>query len=269
MHDTFSRMTCNDPVAMTWGVAGQSVIVTGAASGIGAAVADAFAAAGARVLGLDIDWPTGRTGACDATLDLDVTDPAGVRGAVDHALDLHGSPDVLVNSAGIMRARDSFFDFDEADWRAMYDVNVVGTVTCLQAVAASMRAAERGGAIVNVASIAGRSGRTFSPPYAASKAAVINLTRSAAAALAPHGIRVNAVAPGIVDTDMTRRIAEQVSRDRGLTPGEFATRRLDEVPLGRIGTAAEVAQAVLFLASPQAGYVTGQTLNVDGGLECN
>ena len=161
----------------------------------------------------------------------------------------------------------SFFDFDDDDWREIHDVNVVGTFNCMQAVAGAMRRSGSGGAIVNIASTAGRRGRTLSPPYAASKAAVINLTRSAAVALAPHGIRVNAVAPGIIDTAMTRRIASQAGGTGDLAIDEFTARRLDDVPLARIGTAAEVAQAVLFLASPQAAYVTGQTLNVDGGLE--
>jgi NAD(P)-dependent dehydrogenase (short-subunit alcohol dehydrogenase family) len=126
---------------------------------------------------------------------------------------------------------------------------------------------ERGeGAIVNIASIAGRNGRTLSPPYAASKAAVINITRCAALTLASKGVRVNAVAPGIIDTDFNRRLGAQFGPRDGLTPEQYVAKRVEMVPLGRIGTADDIARVVCFLASPHAGYVTGQTLNVDGGI---
>jgi NAD(P)-dependent dehydrogenase (short-subunit alcohol dehydrogenase family) len=134
---------------------------------------------------------------------------------------------------------------------------------CIQEAARAMGA--RGGAIVNVASVAGRDGKTLSPPYAASKAAVINLTRSTARLLAPQGIRVNAVCPGLIDTEFNARLGRQLGPAEGLTAEEFVAKRAETIPIGRIGTADDVARVVCFLASPAAGYVTGQSVNVDGG----
>jgi NAD(P)-dependent dehydrogenase (short-subunit alcohol dehydrogenase family) len=247
-----------------WGLAGKTALVTGAAAGIGAGIAAALTEAGARVFGADVAWDAAGAGA-DASvvrLDLDVTDRAAVRAAVERIRADTGSLDVLVNNAGAMRAR-GFFEYDEDDWRTILDVNASGVFFCLQAAAEAM---ERGGAIVNIASIAGRNGRTMSPPYAASKAAVINITRSCALTLAPQGIRVNAVCPGIIDTEFNLRLGRQFGPAEGLTPEEFVARRVEMVPLGRIGTPQDVARVVCFLASPYAGYVTGQTLNVDGGI---
>jgi meso-butanediol dehydrogenase/(S,S)-butanediol dehydrogenase/diacetyl reductase len=252
---------------MDWGLSGKTALVTGAAAGIGATIAQHLADSGARVFGSDLAWPAGAgSGSGSPTpLTVDVTDRSAVRAAVARIAAEAGGLDVLVNNAGTMRARDGFFDYDETDWRAILDVNASGVFFCLQA-AAEIMSERGGGAIVNIASIAGRNGRTLSPPYAASKAAVINITRSAASTLAPKGIRVNAVAPGIIDTDFNRRLGEQFGPRDGLTPEQYVAKRAEIVPLGRIGTPDDVARVVCFLASPYAGYVTGQTLNVDGGI---
>jgi NAD(P)-dependent dehydrogenase (short-subunit alcohol dehydrogenase family) len=252
---------------MDWGLTGKTAVVTGAAAGIGAAIARHLADAGARVFGADLAWPGGEgsTGESPTPVKLDVTDRSAVRAAVARIAAEAGGLDVLVNCAGTMRARDGFFDYDEGDWRSILDVNASGLFFCLQA-GAEMMSERGGGAIVNIASIAGRNGRTLSPPYAASKAAVINITRSAAATLAPKGVRVNAVAPGIIDTEFNRRLGEQFGPRDGLTPEQYVAKRAEIVPLGRIGTVDDVAGVVCFLASPHAGYVTGQTLNVDGGI---
>jgi NAD(P)-dependent dehydrogenase (short-subunit alcohol dehydrogenase family) len=166
----------------------------------------------------------------------------------------------------MMRARDSIFDYDESDWESTLAVNTSGLFFCLQAAAKVMREHRSAGSIVNVASGAGRTGRTFSPPYAASKAAVINITRSSALTLAADGIRVNAVAPGLIDTEFNRRLGVQFGESLGMTPEQHLSKRAEPVPLGRVGTAADVARVICFLASPLASYVTGQTVNVDGGL---
>jgi NAD(P)-dependent dehydrogenase (short-subunit alcohol dehydrogenase family) len=252
---------------MDWRLSGKTALVTGAAAGIGAAIASQLAAAGANVFGADLAWSGSDDPDAPSHLTpvrLDVTDRAAVRAAV-REIAAESGLHVLVNNAGTMRARESFFEYDEDDWRSILAVNASGVFFCLQAAAEVMREA-RDGAIVNVASIAGRNGRTMSPPYAASKAAVINITRSASLALSGSGIRVNAVAPGIIDTDFNRRLGEQFGPNEGLTAEQFVAKRAETVPIGRIGTAGDVASVVCFLASPYAAYVTGQTLNVDGGI---
>lgn len=252
---------------MDWGFGGKTVLVTGAAAGIGSEIARHFVDAGARVFGADREWPEADDESGAVTqIAVDVRDRDAVRAAVNHVTRESGGLDVLVNNAGTMRARDSIFDYDEDDWRTILEVNASGLFFCLQAGAQAMSERGAGGAIVNLASTAGRNGKTLSPPYAASKAAVINITRSSALMLASEGIRVNAVAPGIIDTDFNRRLGAQFGPRDGLSPEEFVAKRAAVVPLGRIGTATDVARVVCFLASPFADYVTGQTLNVDGGI---
>jgi NAD(P)-dependent dehydrogenase (short-subunit alcohol dehydrogenase family) len=198
----------------------------------------------------------------------DVGDVSATEQLVTRIIQEFGQLDVLVNNAGLIRAS-PFGKVLPQEWDLTFGVNVRGLFFLMQASAREMLT-RRSGAIVNIASIAGRGAPTLSPAYAASKAAVINLTQSAARALALSGIRVNAVCPGIIDTAFNWRLDHELGvESQGLEPGEFLRRRVSTVPMGRIGQPAEVATVVSFLASAQASYVTGQAINIDGGILAN
>lgn len=250
------------------------VVITGAGGGIGAAVARSMAALGHPVALLDLDV-AGATTVADAIRaaggqawagTLDTTDPDSVEAALDAAEAALGPVTHAVTSAGIIR-KAAFLELDVAAWRRTLDINLTGTWLVLQRVARRMVADGRGGSLVALSSVAGRSGRANAPDYAASKAGVISVVKSAALALAPHGIRVNAVCPGVVDTPMTTAIHEQNARELGITQEESLARMLKGIPLGRLETADEVADAIAYLLGDGARYITGQALNVCGGIE--
>ena len=251
---------------------GKVAVVTGAAQGNGRAIAIRLAREGAAILVNDIDAAgadavVGEISTIGRAISVvgDVAAEATWATIVAAAVADLGSLDILVNNAGLIRPF-PFGQVTEADWDLTIAVNARSVLFGTQAASAVMAA---GGSIVNVSSIAGRGAPTLSPPYAASKAAVISLTISAARALAPRGIRVNAVCPGIIDTAFNWRLDELLGQQaQGLPPGEFLRRRWETVPLGRIGTPDDVAGVVAFLVGPDAAYITGQSLNVDGGLVC-
>jgi meso-butanediol dehydrogenase / (S,S)-butanediol dehydrogenase / diacetyl reductase len=251
-------------------------LVTGAGRGIGRDVALRLGSDGYRIAVNDSDASLAAStsaaiqgiGGCAATMVADVSDVAATRQLVADVLSTFGQLDVLVNNAGVIRFA-SFEDVSEDDWDLIFNVNARGLFFMMQSGARAM-VERRHGCIVNVASIVGRGAPTFSPPYAASKAAVINLTQSAARALASFGVRVNAVCPGIIDTDLNRELDRRFGVEgEGLAEGEYLQRRVAGVPLQRIGAPSEVATVVSFLVSDAASYVTGQALNVDGGILVN
>ncbi len=256
-------------------LSGKSAIVTGAGRGIGKATALRFAREGADVLVPDLDRATseqtaraiqalGRKG---IPLQMDVTRLADIRRMVDTAMREFGKIDILVNNAGITQVRDPM-KLTEEEWNRTLSINAKAAFFCLQAVAREM-IRRRSGVILNAASISGRAGKPMLVDYCASKFAVIGITQSMALALAKHGIRVNAVAPGIVDTDMWVQIDREWSALEGKPAGEMKRIRVGAIPLGRIETAEDVANLYTFLASDEASYITGQTYNVCGGLQLN
>ena len=240
-------------------LAGRKAIVTGAARGIGLAIAQRLADEGARVTLVDLNEAAGRTAAgaiAGATfVAADVSDARSVRDLVDATLAREGRIDILVNNAGILHAAE-FLDVDEADFDRVLRVNVKSAFLCGQAVAKSMVAGKVRGAIVNMASVNAVLAIPNQVPYTVSKGAVNQLTKVMAIALAPHGIRVNAIGPGTIATEMTRGVQTDAAVRRKV---------MSRTPLGRIGEPAEIAAIAAFLASDDASYITGQTIYPDGG----
>lgn len=239
-------------------LAGMTAVVTGGASGIGRAAADLLAARGARVAVLDRRSVTLSVG--QSSVVCDVGDDASVRRAVGEAVDVLGGVDVLVNNAGI-GAAGTVADNDEAEWQRVLDVNVVGVARVTRAVLPYLRRSGRA-AIVNTCSVAATVGLPQRALYSASKGAVLALTLAMAADHLREGIRVNCVNPGTADTPWVQRLLE-VADDPVAERAALEARQ----PMGRLVSAAEVAEAIVYLASPAAASVTGTALAVDGGMQ--
>jgi NAD(P)-dependent dehydrogenase (short-subunit alcohol dehydrogenase family) len=251
---------------------GQVAIVTGAGRGIGRAIALELATLGAQLIVAELDATTGEQtaaavralGGDSVALTSDVTRRDDIAHMVATALETFGRLDILVNNAGVFRA-EPVQAIDDAHWERVMDINAKAVFFACQAALPQMQAAGRG-AIVNVASMAGKIGTPASLVYGASKAAVISMTRSLALAVAADGVRVNCVCPGFVETEMWSQLEQEMSAMLGVSQAEFHERRLAQIPVGRWETPEDVARVVGFLASERSGYITGEALNVSGGL---
>jgi 3-oxoacyl-[acyl-carrier protein] reductase len=241
-------------------LSGKVAIVTGASRGIGRAIATTLAARGAHVVAAargenaaDTVAAIGEAGGRSELAAVDVADAASVDALVGGTIERHGRIDVLVNNAGI--ARDQLMlRMKRDDWDAVIATNLTSAFTCVQAVLKPM-IRQRAGRIISISSVVGQMGNAGQANYAASKAGLIGFSKAVAREVASRGITVNVVAPGLVETDMTRAIAEKAQ-------GDWAA----QIPLGRIGTPQDVASAVCFLASDEASYITGHVLAVNGGM---
>ena len=256
-------------------LAGKVALVTGAGQGNGRAIALGLAKAGAAVAINDLQLESAdrvvkevqALGRAAVGVVADVSQTSQIDDMVARTVTGLGGLDILVNNAGLI-CPNPFGDVTEQDWDRTMGVNARGLFFCMQA-AARVRKEQRSGAIINIASVAGRGTQSLSPAYAASKATAIIVAQQAARALASYGITVNSVCPGLIDTDFNARLDEQIGvRQQGLAPGEYIRQRVATIPLGRIGTPEDVANVVVFLASPPASYITGQQITVDGGILC-
>lgn len=241
-------------------------IVTGGAGGIGLAIASRFLRDGAKVVIADIDDERGEAAEAElkeigeaAYVHCDVAEKLDVRNLVASTLNIHGDIDILVNNAGVVAGAD-FLDLEEADFDRVISVNLKGAFLCSQAVARHLvdrvEAGGAAGTIINLSSINAVVAIADQVPYSISKGGLNQLTRVTALALAPYGIRVNAIGPGSIQTDMLAAVNEDEAAK---------ARILSRTPLGRIGDPREIASIAAFLASDEASYITGQTIYADGG----
>ena len=257
---------------MTDRLAGRHALLTGAGGGIGLAVTEAYLREGARCSVVELSaQPSVELAALLAShpqhlhyVAGDVSNSDSIAAMVHSARQRFGNIDTLFNNAALFDMA-PLLESDERMYQRLFDVNVKGMFFVMQAVLKQMVDEAKTGSVINLASQAGRRGEALVAHYCASKAAVISYTQSAALAMAPHGIRVNAIAPGVVDTPMWGHVDSLFAKYEGLQPGEKKKAVGLAVPLGRMGTPADVAGAAVFLASSESAYITAQTLNVDGG----
>ena len=251
------------PATDPFGLAGRVCVVTGGGSGIGRGITEAMAGAGARVAILDRSVEGGEAtlkaitdaGGAGVSIVCDVADPASVNAAAERSAGLLGPCDILVNNAGMIRAG-ALETLTIEEWNTLLSVNLTGYFLCSQTFSRQMRA-KGGGAIVHIASIAATYATAFGGAYSVAKAGVAMLSRQLAVEWGPQGIRSNVVNPGLILTPLSQSMYDQ--------PGVME-RRSQAVPAGRIGRPEDVAQAVLFLASDRACYITGDEITVDGGF---
>jgi D-sorbitol dehydrogenase (acceptor) len=249
-------------------LSGKVAIVTGAARGIGKGIAKRYVEEGALVAVVDVDAEEAEKTAAEldgraAAFGCDISDPAASRAMVEQVCKRFGGIDVLVNNAGIFDMQ-PLLEITEADYDRIFGTNVRGMLFTLQAVAKEMVGRGTKGKIINISSQAGRRGEALVAVFCASKAAVISLTQSAGLALIKHGINVNGISPGVVDTSWDK-VDALFAKYENRPLGEKKRLVGEAVPFGRIGQAEDLVGACVFLASPDADYIVAQTLNVDGG----
>jgi NAD(P)-dependent dehydrogenase (short-subunit alcohol dehydrogenase family) len=240
---------------------GKAAVVTGASQGLGWAIAERLARDGARVVIADIDWPQAQEKAGvirkrkgeSLAVRVDVSQWSEVQRMAREAVDSFGRIDILVNNAGVLGPYSPVDDYPEDEWDRVIAVNLKGTFLCCKAVLPVMKK-QGSGSIVNIASVAGKEGNPSMAPYSASKGGIITLTKTLGKELAASGIRVNAVSPALLETDMTRSMAP-----------EQRTVLTSKIPMGRLGRPEEVAAVVKFLVSGEASFVTGQCYDISGG----
>jgi NAD(P)-dependent dehydrogenase (short-subunit alcohol dehydrogenase family) len=256
-------------------ISGRTVLITGAARGIGAACARRMAGDGAKLVLADVDGAGVEKLAAElgqVAVRADVTKPDDIARMIEEPYRRWGRLDVLFNNAGVIRVQ-PMFEVTEAEWDHVMDVNLRAVFFVLQAAArrmvtqAPMSGSELRGKLIQTASIASyRGGNHLMTPYSASKAGVVSLTRSAAQLLAPERVTSNCICPGAVETPMWEQIDREWGALEGLGQGEAWKRRIRHIPLGRPERAEDVANVVAFLAGPDSDYMTGQAINVDGGI---
>jgi acetoin reductase-like protein len=247
-------------------------LITGAASGMGKAMALGYASEGAHVVIADLNLAGAndvadeikQAGGSASAIGFNVANPNESKELVDAIVGEHGHLDILVNNAGIGLIR-SLWDTTPEEWDRIFSVNVKGLFFLTQAACAQMRD-QRSGRIINMASVAGRKGEALVAAYCASKATVISITQSVAMAMAPYGVTVNAMAPGIVDTPYWKEVDKQFGEITGKAEGETFRDAAANIPLGRTSVATDVVPLAIFLAGPGCEYITGQTYNVEGGM---
>lgn len=248
---------------------GRIAIITGGARGIGRAIALRYADEGAQVVIADIDGDAAQKTAAEIGVNaiavrVDVTDNASIDDMISASHAAFGAPSILVNNAAVFNLA-PITEITSAQYDAVMDVNVKGLLFTMQAVAKDMIKSGTKGAIINMASQAGRRGEALVGAYCASKAAVISLTQSAGLGLISYGINVNGISPGVVDTPMWDQVDAQFAHYEGLALGEKKAQVGQAVPYGRMGKVDDLVGAAVFLASDDADYIVAQTLNVDGG----
>ena len=252
----------------------RMAIVTGGGAGIGRSVCVNMVKEGAKVVVADINQETAQETADTLTKEggdamafqMDVTQKSAVQTMAAEALKAYGKIDILVNNAGT-DIKGAITELTERTWDTLMDINLKGVFLCTQAVSHSM-IERRYGRIVNISSMAGKTGEPLTSPYCATKFGVIGFTQSIALELGKHNVTVNAVCPGPVDTDLIRQSVAQSAKIKGMAPEDFLQEFfINPTPLGRIAQPVDIARAVIFLASDDAEFITGSTLNVSGGRE--